>query len=325
MKPFERSPVTCDLITTIIPVFNRPALLREAVASVLAQDYRPIEVLIVNDGSTDATGQVAEALATENPGMIRVLLIANGGPGVAREAGRQAARGEFVQYLDSDDLLLPGKFTAQVAGLRARPECGAAYGKTGYGRDTVRPWKRTGERIEAMWPSFLQARWWDTSTPLYRREVADAAGPWENLCQEEDWVYDCRAAARGTRLCYIDQFLSLTGNTAPGRLSGNATSPQYWRDRATAHRLIWECVKSVGPDFEQPELRHFARELFLLARQCGAAGLAVEARELFRLARAASGPERRGGLDFRLYRLLAGVTGWTRAGRLACAMDRWRQ
>ena len=82
MKPFERSPVICDLITTIIPVFNRPALLQEAVASVLAQDYRPIEIIIVNDGSTDATGQVAEALATENPGVIRVLLIANGGPGV---------------------------------------------------------------------------------------------------------------------------------------------------------------------------------------------------------------------------------------------------
>jgi glycosyltransferase involved in cell wall biosynthesis len=313
------------LVSTIIPVFNRPALLQEAVASVLAQDYRPMEILIVDDGSTDATGQVAEALATENPGVIRVLLIANGGPGAAREAGRQAARGEFVQYLDSDDLLLPGKFTAQVAGLRARPECGIAYGKTGYGQDTVRPWKRTGERIEAMWPSFLQARWWDTSTPLYRREVADAAGPWENLRQEEDWVYDCRAAARGTRLCYIDQFVSLERDTAPNRLSGNATSQRYWQDRATAHRLIWECVKSVGPDFEQPELRHFARELFLLARQCGAAGLAAEARELFQLARAASGPERGGGLDFRLYRLLAGVVGWTRAGRLACAMDRWRR
>ncbi|MCU0808287.1 MAG: glycosyltransferase family 2 protein [Candidatus Contendobacter sp.] len=315
----------CDLITTIIPVFNRSALLREAVASVLAQDYRPIEVIVVDDGSTDETGRVAEELAARHPAEIRVLHIANGGPGAAREAGRQAAQGEFVQYLDSDDLLLPGKFTAQVAGLRACSECGVAYGKTGYGRDTTRPWKRTGERIEAMWPSFLQARWWDTSTPLYRREVTDAAGPWESLRQEEDWVYDCRAAARGTRLCYIDQFVSLTGNAAPDRLSGNTASSRYWRDRAAAHRLIWECVKSVGPDFEQPELRHFARELFLLARQCGAAGLADEARELFQLALAASGPERGSSLDFRLYRMLASVAGWTQAGRLACAMDRWRQ
>ena len=312
------------LVSTIIPVHNRPELLREAVASVLAQDYRPIEVLIVDDGSTDDTGQVAEELAAWQPTEIRVLHIANGGPGVAREAGRRVARGEFVQYLDSDDLLLPGKFTAQIAGLRAHPECGVAYGKTGYGRDTGRPWKRTGERIEAMWPSFLQARWWDTSTPLYRREVADAAGPWENLRQEEDWVYDCRAAARGTRLCYINQFVSLTGNTALDRLSGNVASPRYWRDRAAAHRLIWECVNRVGPDFGQPELRHFARELFLLARQCGAAGLATEGRELFQLARAASGSERAGGLDFRLYRLLAGVIGWVWAGRFACAMDRWR-
>ncbi len=314
-----------ELVSTIIPVYNRPRLLQEAVASVLAQDYRPIEVLIVNDGSTDETGQVAEALAARHPVAIRVLHVANGGPGVAREAGRLAARGEFVQYLDSDDLLLPGKFTAQVSGLRAQPECGVAYGKTGHGQDIARAWKRTGERIAAMWPSFLQERWWDTSTPLYRRDVADAAGPWEALRHEEDWVYDCRAGALGTRLCYVDQFVSLTGYTAPDRLSGNTAAPRYWRDRAVAHRLIWQCVQSVGPDFAQPELRHFARALFLLARQCGAAGQTMDAQALFQIARAASPPPRRDGLDFRLYRVLAGLVGWKLAGRIAGAVDGLRR
>ncbi len=312
------------LVSTIIPVYNRAGLLQEAVASVLAQDYRPIEIIIVNDGSTDDTGRVAEGLAAQHRDIIRVLHIANGGPGAARETGRLAARGEFVQYLDSDDLLLPGKFSAQVAGLRTHPECGVAYGKTGYGWDTTQPWKRTGERIEAMWPSFLQARWWGTSTPLYRQNVADAAGPWENLRQEEDWVYDCRAAAQGTRLFYVDQFVSLEREVAPNRLSGNTASPRYWRDRAAAHRMIWECAQRVGPDFEQPELRHFARELFLLARQCGAAGLAEEARELFQLARAASGPKRGVGLDFRLYRVLVMLLGWLISGRISRIWDKFK-
>jgi glycosyltransferase involved in cell wall biosynthesis len=312
------------LVSTIIPVYNRPTLLQEAVASVLAQTYRPIEILIVNDGSTDDTGLVADELAATHLGEIHAFHITNGGPGIARETGRQAARGEFIQYLDSDDLLLPDKFTLQVASLCARPECGVAYGKTGYGQDMSRPWKRTGERIEAMFPSFLQARWWGTSTPLYRREVAEKAGPWENLRQEEDWVYDCRVAALGTQLCYIDQFLSLERDTAPDRLSGNATSKRYWQDRATAHRLIWECAQHAGIELEEPAMCHFARELFLLSRQCGAAGLDMEARELFNLAREASGPDRADGLDFRLYRLLAGLAGWERAGRLACGLDRWR-
>jgi glycosyltransferase involved in cell wall biosynthesis len=312
-----------DLVSTVIPVYNRPALLREAVASVLVQDYRPIEVIIVDDGSTDDSARVAAELAACNPGVIRLFRIANSGPGFAREIGRKAACGEFIQYLDSDDLLMPGKFSAQVASLRVHPECGVAYGKTGYGVDTTHPCKWTGERIETMWPSFLQWRWWDTSTPLYRREVTDAVGPWENLCQEEDWVYDCRAAILGTRLCYVDQFVSVSGNRVPDRLGGNTSLPRYWRDRATAHCMIWECVTRIGLNYDQPEFHHFARELFLLARQCGAAGLAAESRELFQLARAASGPQRERGLDFRLYRALASLLGWTRVGWLACAIDRW--
>src|SRR5688572_4625209 len=120
------------LVSTIIPVHNRSGLLREAVASVLAQTYRPIEVIIVDDGSTDDTAGVADGLAREHPEEIRVIHQSNTGPGLAREAGRLIARGEFIQYLDSDDLLLPRKFELQVAGLNAHPECGVSYGKTRY-------------------------------------------------------------------------------------------------------------------------------------------------------------------------------------------------
>src|SRR5258708_21257527 len=112
------------LVSTIIPVHNRASLLREAVASVLAQAYPHIEIIIVDDGSTDDTSMVADELAREHPEKIRVIHQTNTGPGLAREAGRLRARGEFVQYLDSDDLLLPRKFELQVAGLNAHPECG---------------------------------------------------------------------------------------------------------------------------------------------------------------------------------------------------------
>ena len=199
------------LVSTIIPVHNRPSLLREAVASVLAQTYRPIEIIIVDDGSTDETGREADALA-EAHSEVRAIHRQNGGPGAARETGRLAARGEFIQYLDSDDLLLPTKFELQVAGLRQRGDCAVSYGKTrfyAYGdRPTDVAWKRTGERIPTMFPSFLQSRWWGTSTPLYRRKVTDLAGPWTELRNEEDWEYDCRIARNGGRLHYCDAFVS---------------------------------------------------------------------------------------------------------------------
>ena len=113
-----------DLVSTIIPVFNRAAMLAEAVGSVIAQSYRPVEVIIVDDGSTDDTAAVAHALAAEQRDIIRVLHQPNGGVGRAREAGRLAARGEFIQYLDSDDLLLPGKFEHQIAALDAQTGSG---------------------------------------------------------------------------------------------------------------------------------------------------------------------------------------------------------
>src|SRR4051812_13992958 len=93
------------LVSTIIPVFNRPAMLREAVTSVLSQTYRPIEVIIVDDGSTDDDTPRAIAELAERHPDVRGIRRTNGGPGLAREAGRGESRGDFIQYLDSDDLL----------------------------------------------------------------------------------------------------------------------------------------------------------------------------------------------------------------------------
>jgi hypothetical protein len=240
------------------------------------------------------------------------------------------ARGEFIQYLDSDDVLLPRKFDLQVSSLAANPDCGVAYGQTHYCQSGVaaerRPWKRTGERIDWMFPSFLQSRWWGTSTPLYRRALTDAAGPWLGLSSEEDWEYDCRVAALHVRLAFVEEFVSEEHDHIGPRLStGGSIAADKLRDRASAHALILEHAQRAGIDERSAEMRHFARELFLLARQSGAAGLGPESRDLFLLARAASGAARAKGLDFRLYALAAALLGWPLAGRLACASDGFRK
>ncbi len=316
--------MTADLVSTIIPVFNRAQMLREAVASVLAQTYRPIEIILVDDGSTDETGSVVDELAQRHPEVV-ALHRTNGGPGAAREAGRQVARGEFIQHLDSDDVLEPRKFELQVAGLRSHPECGASYGwsRTRFrdGSVTAKPWKRTGEAIETTFPAMLESRWWDTPAPLYRTAIVV---PWLPLRMEEDWEFDAHVASRGVRLHHVADWVCEVREHDHGRLSGRGLEPSLLRDRAVAHERIYEHARRAGITDEQPEMRHFARELFLLARQCGAATLAGEAARLFALSRCASGA-RGDSLQFRAYELLARIAGWNTAGKLAAFADRFRR
>jgi glycosyltransferase involved in cell wall biosynthesis len=320
--------VVPGLVSTIIPVFNRPELLREAVASVLAQTYRPIEVIIVDDGSTDSTPAVCVELTVAHP-EVSFARVPNGGPGQAREVGRLRARGEFLQYLDSDDLLDPRKFAAQVEALRRVPEAGVAYCRTreyriGSAVEDVAS-ARTGTVFHTLFPDLLDGRVWQTVSPLFRRGVTEEAGPWTNLRQEEDWEYDAKIAATGARLVWNDDFLADFRHHTASRAGGHSLgSPEKMRWRYEAHRLILGHARRHGVTTQDPHMARFARELFLLARQCGAVGLGDESRHLFELARQASAPPLARAWDFSLYKALTRVIGWCMAGRLACWSDRFR-
>lgn len=275
------------LVSTIIPVFNRPALLGEAVGSVLAQDYPAIEIIIVDDGSDDPAMEGAlEECCRLGAGTARVIKQPNSGPGAARQRGLEAAQGEFVQFLDSDDLLTKDKFRLQVEALRRKPEAGVCYGKTRYvleSGEMIAPWRRTGEEIPAMFPSLLAERWWGTTTPLYRWSVLKDVGPISELRNEEDWEFDCRIAAQGVQLAWVDEWVSEQRGIAPDRASaGGSTDPAKLRDRARARELILESALRAGISPATPEFQTFIRYSFLLARQCAAAGLAAEGERLVR-------------------------------------------
>lgn len=313
------------LVSTIIPVYNRPRMLEEAVDSVLAQTYRPIEILIVDDASTDETPSVARNLAARHPDVVSLIALdRNGGAGVAREAGRLRARGEFIQHLDSDDMLFPRKFELQVAGLRANPDCGVSYGWTSYrlldGTLLDGPVKLTGVRISSMFPHFLELRGWHTATPLYRRSVIDAAGAWTDLRVEEDWEYDCRIAALGPKLHYVEEWVAEIRGRSDWK---SPLDPEVLRDRARAHQLILSHALRAGIGSDVAEMQRFARELFLLARQCGAAGLTQESKALLDAAQVATGPDAPRA-DFKLYKLLSSILGWRTMGKLSVFTDRFR-
>lgn len=317
------------LVTTIIPVYNRVAMLQNAVHSVVAQSYRPIEVIIVDNASTDDTPREAAWLAQSNPGEVRLAHCTTRGAGAAREVGRRQARGEFIQYLDSDDLLLPEKFSLQVAALRAAPQCAIAYGITRFrgrgGKILHEPWKGTGEAVEHLFPSMLLDRWWGTSTPLYRRSALEHSGAWLNLSNEEDWEYDCRLAAQGVKLAYVPELVSEERDHGGDRLSrGGGKDAAKLAARAQAHTLIYRHALRAQISRSTPQMQHFSRALFLLARQCGAAGLSQASRELFELSRESAQVARRNSMDYRVYALVAAVLGWRAAGQLSMLRDRLR-
>jgi GT2 family glycosyltransferase len=111
-------------LSVVIPAFNAATTIRSAVASVLRQTVPVLEVIVVDDGSTDATAQVVEAI--DDP-RVRYISRTNGGPSAARNAGIAAARGEWVGFLDSDDLWLPRYVETATAALDAAPNPGFAY------------------------------------------------------------------------------------------------------------------------------------------------------------------------------------------------------
>jgi glycosyltransferase involved in cell wall biosynthesis len=110
-------------VSVLIPTYNRRDYVVAAIESVLAQDFTDHEVIVVDDGSTDGTVDLLQPYANT----IRVIRTSNQGPALARNVGMQAARGDYIAYLDSDDLYYPCKLGLQTALLDARPDIGMVY------------------------------------------------------------------------------------------------------------------------------------------------------------------------------------------------------
>jgi len=311
------------MVSTVIPVFNRSAMLREAVRSVLNQSWPKLEVLIVDDGSTDDTPAVAAEIAQASNGVVKVLTQANTGVGGARRAGAAAASGEFVQFLDSDDLLLPDKFSIQIAALNADPEAGISYGMTRtneFGRMSLNPVKRTGVEVRTIFPELLRTRLWDTSTPLYRRSALDQIGPWPSSRQLEDWQFDAQAGAAGIKLNYLDAYVSETRNHDEPRLCHAWMSdPRAMSDRVNAFLRVYEHAVSAGVERDCPEMQNYARSMFWMARTAANNGLNEEAESLFSIARAA---QMNPGWDYRLIGWCAHTFGWPFTARLSHFAER---
>jgi glycosyltransferase involved in cell wall biosynthesis len=115
------------LVTAVMPAYNAERFVEQAITSILGQTYSPVECVVVNDGSTDGTAAVIDRLARLAPDRVRCLHTDNHGVASARNTALRAARGEYVAFLDADDLWMPDKLARQVEALQGCPSVGMVY------------------------------------------------------------------------------------------------------------------------------------------------------------------------------------------------------
>lgn len=245
------------IVSVIIPAYNQGHFLAEAVNSVLAQTYPHVEIIVVDDGSTDDTAVVARSFTDPR---VRYVYKQNGGLSSARNEGLRHAQGQYISYLDSDDCFLPEKLAMLVGEMDAHSAVGFVAGQAipvdEHGR-------HVGKKFDTPLPTdtkqLLLGNPLHVGSVLVRRDWQDKAGFFdESLRSYEDWDMWLRLAQAGCQMRYVPQPVSLyrfhtAQMTRDGRqmttatfavldkLFGDPTLPSEWqamKDRAYSQAYL---------------------------------------------------------------------------------------
>ena len=225
------------LVSVIIPTYNRAHLLVETMDSVWNQTYRPIELIVVDDGSTDNTQAVlhdwAQKCEADDQFRLRTFHQDNKGAPTARNKGAIESRGQYIQFWDSEDLMVPHKLQMQInAAVTQEADivvCDVQffaqypgdlswifhYGSpAGLACDT-----------EDIVTRYIESYAWSTLAVLLSRSAAVKAGPWrEDLRRSQDVEFNCRAAMASRRLVGIGEVMSFARKNEDRSAISNDTS-----------------------------------------------------------------------------------------------------
>jgi glycosyltransferase involved in cell wall biosynthesis len=275
MGPMNHDP----LVSVILPVYNGAAFLGSALESALSQTYRHLEIIAIDDGSTDGTPAVLDLYALRDS-RIRVLTQANGGVARARNRGIAEAHGNFIAPLDADDLWEPTKIDRQMQRmLAAGNETGFVYSwwvwidASGSVLDRSPRWMFEGHIFE----SLLQINFTgNASVPLFRRHCVEEAGGYnEQLAATsaggcEDWELVLRVAER-YKAAVVPEIL-LGYRRRPGSMS--TACDTMWRSQ----QRVVQAMRELRPDLNARVPRRAAHQFAMyLAGLCFWSGNMVAA------------------------------------------------
>ena len=276
--------VSGDLLSIVIPCYNQAHFLGESIASALAQDYAPVEIVVVDDGSTDDTSEVA----ARHPS-VRCLRQPNRGLPAARNAGWQASKGRYVVFLDADDRLLPHAATVGVAALTARPDAALAAGlEQRIATDgSPLPTPRRPRVDSDHYASLVRRCWIVVATAIYRRDALVVVGGFdERLRFAEDYDLYLRLAQRfpivdhytevseyrqhtGTLSRNIERMLVHTLRVLRRHRPGPASSSLHhaaYRERDNAVWYFDRLLGAIRADLHERRWRDALRRALVFAR-----------------------------------------------------------
>jgi len=184
-------------ISVIIPVYNGEKTIKQTVESVLNQTFKDFELLIINDGSQDATLEIIQAINDER---IQVFSYQNSGVSASRNRALTKAKGEFISFIDADDLWTPNKLELQLKALQDNPQAAVAYSWSDW-IDESGQFLRSGGHITVNGKAYEKLLLRDFiesgSNPLIRKQALDEVGYFEqSVTPAEDWDMWLRLAAR---------------------------------------------------------------------------------------------------------------------------------
>jgi glycosyltransferase involved in cell wall biosynthesis len=197
------------LVSVIIPVFNGERFLREAVESVLAQQYSSLEIIVVDDGSTDGTANVARSL----PETVRYLYQTNQGPAAARNRGIEQAQGSLIAFADADDLWPADKLELQLPYLIKEPAVDIVLGRI---QQVL-----LSEAQEIAEPAFSV----NLGSAIIRKSVFERVGLFdETMRYSEDVDWFMRARESGAAIVTFDAVTLLYRQHEENMTRGKSTS-----------------------------------------------------------------------------------------------------
>ncbi len=260
-------------VSVIIPCYNYGRFLQETVGSLQRQSYQKWEAIIVDDGSVDDTASCVAALAQQDA-RVRYVYQVNQGVSAARNRGVSLARGEFVLFLDADDLLTAEKLQAHVDHFRRCPLVSISYSRfryfsdskpdvffANYGLDSHREWSRPVSGFgRASFPVFIRKNNLPLQAAAFRHSFLQEVGLFDQGMRAlEDWDYLLRCILRGAYMeCLKDKGSMTLIRVHPGSVTRNIAFTDYM-DRV--YENVWIEIDRLRVSSKAGNVDFYARHL----------------------------------------------------------------